>query len=233
MGTKLVRVLVAEASRYLDDQTNQNWSQAVLLDWLNYAESAVCMVKPDAYSVTGVVTLAPGTKQTIPASGTGLGRLLRNMGTDGATPGEVITEMPIKVMDRNRSFHTQTPATAVQHFIRIPGSNDTYYVTPPVHPTTVVQVEMVYPASPTPITVSNWTTGTETINLPDIYVNPLLQLMLFRACDMLSSDMPGMSQKATSALALAIQMITGKADAETMAKARAAADIPPVMQERA
>lgn len=230
MGTKLVTNLVAEVSAYLDDTTNVNWDRDDLLTWLNYAEAAICLIKPDAYSEVFNDQLNPGTEQMIPSTAVMLGRLLRNMGADGTTPGIPITEIPIKVMDRKTDFHTATAETAVKHFIRIPGSNDKYYVWPPVHASTAVYVDMVCPATPTEITVADWSTTTATINLPDIYVNALFNLMVFKACDMLSSDMPGMTQKATAALAQAIQMITGKNDAEAMTRARSAMDIPKVMQ---
>lgn len=232
MGTMLVRTLISQASKYLNDQTNRHWSQPTLLDWLNYGESAICMMKPDAYSVTESVRLVPGTLQTIPANGIMPGRLLKNTGIDGATPGRVITEMHINVMDTDPDWHTTTADTSIKHYVRIPGSNNKYYVWPPVHASTAVYVEIVYPASPQSIVVSDWVSGAQTINLPDIYLNPLLQLMLFRACDMLSHDIPGMAQKAASALALAVQMITGKEDAEKMTKIRSMSDGPqPIPRE--
>lgn len=230
MGTKLARVLVSEASGYLKDETNRRWSQAVLLNWLNYAESAICMIKPDAYSKTASRQLSPGTLQSVASDAIMVGRVNRNMGADGLTPGRIVTLMPLSTMDNDPDWHTDTAETEIKHFIPIPGSNDRFYVWPPVHAETAVYVEETYPAVPTPITVANWTTGTEVINLSDIYVNPILQLMLFRACDMLSSNIAGMNQKATAALALAIQMITGKADAETMTRARAIAEVPGVLQ---
>lgn len=218
MGTMLVRTLIAQASKYLNDQTNVNWDKATLLDWLNLSESGIILMKPDAYSETSTLQLSPGTIQEKPGNAVMMGRLLRNMGQDGVTPGSVITEILLNVMDKNMSWHTDAPSTFVKHFIRIPGSNDKYYVWPPVHPVTQVYVEAVYPATPTPITVVDWDTGVETINLPDIYINPLLQLLLFRACDMLSSNNDGMAAKASASLSLAVQMIVGGKDAESETK---------------
>lgn len=218
MGTMLVRTLISQASKYLNDQTNVNWDRDTLLDWLNLSESAIILMKPDAYSETEVLKLSPGTLQLNPGNAVMMGRLLRNMGSDGLTPGNVITEMPLHIMDKNMGWHVDTPEVAVKHFIRIPGSNDKYYVWPPVVSGTAVYVEAVYPSTPTPISISNWTSGTETINLPDIYINPLLQLLLFRACDMLSSNTVGMASKAAASLELAVQMIIGRKDAESETK---------------
>ena len=224
MGTKLVRVLVADASNYLNDKTNRKWDQATLMNWLNYAESAVCLVKPDAYSRMASVPLIAGTLQTIPSDAVMPGRLTRNMGADGATPGRIITEMPMAIMDRNETWHTDTAETEIKHFIRIPGDNTHYYVWPKATASPVMQVEMVYPAVPTPLAETNFTTGTVAINLSDSYINPILELMLFRAYDMLSSSNAEMSGKATAALGLATQLITGKMDAEAMTRMRAASD---------
>lgn len=224
MGTTLVRTIVADAATSLKDSTYRNWSQALLLKWLNYAEKAICLVKPDAYSTTVTAQLVPGTKQTKPASLTMIGRLTRNMGEAGSTPGKVIAEMDLDTMDQGEDWHTTTAATVVKYFIRIPGDNGSYYVWPPVHATTQVHVEIAGPALPADITVSDWAAGTQTINLPDIYVNAIFELMLFRACDMLSSSNAEMTAKADRALSRAIQMLTGKSDAEAQTRVRSAAN---------
>lgn len=232
MGIMLVKDLIAQASKYLNDQTNVNWDRQTLLDWLNLSESAIILMKPDAYSETNTLTLDSGTLQVKPNNAVMMGRLLRNLGTDGYTPGPVITEMPIHIMDKNLNWHADTPGTVVKHFIRIPGSNDVYYVWPPIQIDSTVKVEAVYPATPEPIEILDWETDDTTINLPDIYVNPLLQLLLFRACDMLSSDMDGMEAKASAALDLAIKMIVGRKDAEAETKVKAVLSQPGSYQRR-
>lgn len=224
MGTKLVRNIIADASAYLADEgTRRKWGQALLLKWLNYAEKAICLVKPDAYSAVVSSLLVPGTRQTKPETLTMIGRVTRNTGSAGATPGKVITEMDLDTMDQGEDWHTTTAATVVKHFIRIPGDNGSFFVWPPVHATTPVYIEMSGPALPADIAVTDWVSGTQTINLPDVYVNPILELILFRACDMLSSSNDAMTAKANQALSRAIQMITGKSDAEAQTRVRGAA----------
>lgn len=210
----LTRKLVADASKYLGDETNVQWLESDLVNFLNYAESAICIMKPDAYSDTATRQLDPGLLQDKADAATEVGALIMNMGSDGLTPGIAITPMPLNVMNMNTSWTQETAATEIKHFIRIPGDKMHFFVWPPVHASTAVYVMESYPASPTTLVETDFDTGTETINLPDTYINPLLDLMLFRACDMLKTKAPEMAQKGAAALARAMQTVTGKTSTE-------------------
>lgn len=218
MGTKLVRVLVAEAAEYLNDETNVMWSNAKLQQWLNYAENGICALKPEAYSKTATRQLAPGLLQDMAPDAVKVGTPIMNMGTDGLTPGRAITHKTLDVMNMIPTWATATAATEIHHFIRIPGDDLHFYVSPPVHETTEVYIQEAYPASPPALAETDFTSGTATINLPDIYANILLDLMLFRACDTLKlankETGPMMAQKSMAALSRAIQTLTGKSSAD-------------------
>lgn len=225
MGTVLVRQIIADVSKALADEgTVRQWPQTTLLNWLNYAEKAVCMVKPDAYQVVGTMALSDGTLQDIPAGIESFGRLTRNMGDDGHQPGIVIREMSLSAMDQDLYWHMATPGTTVEYFIRIPDNVRQFYIFPPIPIEAMVYVEYSCPGIPPDLVETNFTTGTVTINLPDSYKNPLFELVMFRAFDMLSSNIPGMQEKANICLSRAIQMLTGKNDAEAQTKARSLAE---------
>lgn len=215
----LVRHVIDDASKILADEgTRRNWPQADLLRWLNLAEKAICMVKPDAFQAVRPVVLSVGTLQSIPNDCTMLGRVTRNMGGNGTTPGKTVSEIPIDIMDLHEDWHTDTAASVIKHFIRIPDNPRSYYVYPPA--ASGVYVEISCPAIPADLSETNFTTGTVAINLPDIYHNPILELILFRAFDTLSSNIAGMQEKSNAALSRGIQMLTGRSDAEAETKAR-------------
>lgn len=220
MGTILVRDLVQQVNDHLNDSDAVEWTRAEMLVYLNSAEKDICMMDRKAFVQVSAVQLAPGTLQTVPSDGLGLFRLTRNMGVDGLTPGHIITEMPLAVMDTDETWHTSVADIVVQHFIRIPQDDSRFYVYPPVHAMTDVYAEISYPATPPEIVVTDWVAGLITINLPDIYADALFYLMVFKACDRLKNNIEGMAGKAQAALSMAVQLVTGKssADVETRVK---------------
>jgi len=214
MGTILVRDLVQRVNYHLNDSSAVEWTRSVLLTYLNSAEKDICMMDRKAFVLTEAVQLDPGTLQSVPSDGIGLFRLTRNMGVAGLTQGNIITEMPLSVMDTYPEWHSATASTIVEHFIRIPQDDLRYYVYPPVHATTDVYAEIAYPATPPEIVVTDWVSGLNTINLPDIYADAIFYLMVFKACDRLKNSISGMAGKAQAALSMAVQLVTGKASAD-------------------
>jgi hypothetical protein len=154
---------------------NPNW-----LDWLNDAQRAVVLVRPDASSVVQNIALVAGTKQSIPATASRLLGVVRNMGSDGATPGKSIRLVDRQTMDDfNRDWYTATPAAAVDEVIyddkKAPR---TFWVTPPLSGATNIEVEL----SIFPVAVTDPDAGT--ISLSDIYAGPMQAWMLHRAYGM-------------------------------------------------
>jgi len=85
MGTLLASALISQASEIIQDESNVQMTTANALGWLNDAQRAIVIVKPDASTVIRSITLVPGTKQSI--AGLKLMSVVRNMGASGSTPG--------------------------------------------------------------------------------------------------------------------------------------------------
>jgi len=152
-----------------------NW-----LDWLNDAQRAVVLVRPDANSSTEAIALVAGTKQSIPASALRLLGVTRNMGAGGATPGKTVRLIDRNTLDDlNRDWHNSTPAAEVEEVIydekKAPR---TFYVSPPLSGVAYIEVEV----SKLPTDVTDPDVGV--ISLPDTYAGPLQAWMLHRAYGM-------------------------------------------------
>lgn len=183
MGTIVAREVLDRAGTLLYDQTHVHWQEEELTDWLNDAQRAVVRFKPDAKVTNASVALVAGTKQTIPAAGIRLVRVTRNMGANGSTPGRAITEANMDVLDRERpNWHTDTAAATIKHFFYDRRDPRNFYIWPPSDATT--QIEIVYSANPTDVSDLD----ADTIDLDDIYLDAILDWMLYRALSKLSAE---------------------------------------------
>lgn len=176
MATITVTQLLNRVSVILQDPTNVRWPQAELLDWVNDGQREIATYKPNAFVKNESKQLVTGTKQTLPADGVSLIDVVRNMGTNGSTPGNAIRAVSREILDSQiPGWHASTAAATVKHFIYNPLDPKTFYVYPPQPNAAQNQVEMVYVASPTDATLNS------TITLDDIYLSALVNYVLFRA----------------------------------------------------
>ena len=184
MGTVQIKDLLGRASKLLQDNTNRRWPLNELLGWLTDGEREVVLYKPEAYTLNRVVQLAPGTRQEVPSGGMIFIRLTRNMGADGATPGRAVTAIDMETLDTQTPYwHTETANGEIEHYMLDERDPQRFYVTPP-QPATPHYAEVIYAAATPdipPMTPEEWAVTTRTISLPDSYVNPLLDYVLYRA----------------------------------------------------
>lgn len=176
--TILAQDLINDIAEELSDPDFVTWSSAELLAYLNAATLRVCLLRPDANSSVEAIQLVAGTKQSLPATARRLLDVDRNMGSDGTTPGKIITAVDKKSMDLyNPSWHKDTAKTYVDHFIYSEKTPKTFYVTPPVHATTAVWVEVDLANNPTEITDA----AAENVQVDDVYRPALEHWMLYKA----------------------------------------------------
>jgi hypothetical protein len=188
MGEILASALIAQASEIVQDESNVIWETAQALGWLNDAQRAIVSVRPDSSILNHSVTLVPGTKQTI--TGLRLMAVNRNMGADGSTPGRAIrlVERGIKD-DFDPDWHTENAATAIKEWIfdaRLPKE---YYVSPPVHASTVVQIELSESVNPAEIAITG-----DTITLDDVYSPSMIEWVLYRFLSRDSEETPNIQR---------------------------------------
>ena len=74
-----VQSVVDRAEFIFQDTSNIRWTTAELLFWLNDAQREIALLKPDATATNTTITLATGTKQSVPSGGNRLLKVVRNM----------------------------------------------------------------------------------------------------------------------------------------------------------
>jgi hypothetical protein len=144
---------IVDAAELYGDTAYDRISTATWIKYLNAAVRALILVRPDAGAVTESVQLVAGPKQTLPTAALRLLDITRNMGTDGATAGKIITPSDRKHIDySNLLWPAGTAGTAVENYSYDNNVPRIFYVTPPVHAVTAVYVEMSTSQLPTAMT---------------------------------------------------------------------------------
>ena len=200
--------IIQRATDILQDQTSVRWPVNELIRWLNDAQRAIVKVRPDAMNTTATMTLAAGSRQDLdnaemtplPAK---LIEITRNMAAT-STKGAVRL-VPRQILDaQTPGWHNLPGNVNILHYMFDPRDPKTFYVYPPA--TVLAQLEVMYAAYPTDITVvadgSLYTAVTGNISLPDIYADDILSLILAMSYAK-DSEYAGNEQRAASWMAKA------------------------------
>lgn len=184
MATATVGDIITRADVILQDN-NVRWPLSELLYWLNDAYRAIVMQRPDSNMKSGTFTCAVGTRQVLTKSGGGgfpealrLRSVVRNL----AGSRRAVRLIQQAVLDDQRpGWHAETGSVDVQHYVYDPLNPTEFLVYPPA--TAAAQLEVVYSSVPTQHVIAEGSikASTEVIKLPDIYVNPILDYILYRA----------------------------------------------------
>lgn len=162
-------VILNRAAATLLDPSGVGWTQAELLDYLNAAQRAVCLVRPDAYTRVLAVSLVPGVIQSIPvADGNVLLRVLYNAN------GQSVRHAGIDAMSAAANWAAGTPASVVREWAADSRDRTRFLVNPPNDGTGSLVIH--YAAYPPVIT-----SVSANIALPDVYETPLWAYVMFMA----------------------------------------------------
>ncbi len=177
MGTIIARAVIEKAQIILQDTTGVRWpSETELLGWLNDGQLEVMVFKPNANVKNTAVKLVAGTKQALPDDGVQLIDMVRNMGTNGTTPGRAIRIVMREILDAQMpTWHLATPAAEVKHYMYTMLDPKNYYIYPPQPASNQGYAELVYGATPALATING------PITIDDIYQNVLVDYILYRA----------------------------------------------------
>lgn len=189
--TKVVDVL-DRASIILQDTAHTRYANADLLKFFNDGQREVVMFRPDANVVHSAFTCAAGSKQSI-ANITGALRLVEVVRNTG---GRSISQVSRLMLDNALpNWHTAVadPDIKIENFIYDSSDPKHFYVYPAGE--TTFQLDIIYSKAPTEISISNYSTDTQTISLDDTYANALLDYVLYRAYQY-DSEFAGSAQKA-------------------------------------
>jgi len=182
----------------LQDSGNDNWSEQMLVNFANLGARQIAAFVPQANVVIESVKMVPGARQTIEASGLRFLRVIRNMGTDGVTPGNGIIDVgsSIGILNVfNRNWMNETPSAEIWDCAGDDESDMIFWVSPPADGTSYVEVE--YSKVPAPVV---WDAGgvweSAPAPLANDYLGALMDYILYRAYEQ-DSDFPGNLQRAS------------------------------------
>jgi len=157
------------------DATGYRWTDQELIDAINDAQGIIAVYRPDCFPVNEVVTLVAGSKQSIPSAGYRLLDVIRNIGSDGTTPGRAIRPTDRDTLDAYDPYwHTNTKKSEVKNSVYDERNPTTFWVNPPVN--SGVKVELLYSKRPTTLTATN-----NDLAIADAYFEGIVLFVLFRA----------------------------------------------------
>jgi hypothetical protein len=173
----------------LQDPGGVRWLDAEMFQWLTDGERAVVVVRPDASSLNAELQLVAGSKQTLPNDGLRLLDVVRNIPTTvtGGTRNTAVNAMrSVRLVDRevldaqDPLWHMRKADTVVRNYCYDNRDPTHFYVSPPAvkpDPRTgvVAKLEIIYVKLPAAVTSLN-----DTLDLSDIYLDPLVNYVLFR-----------------------------------------------------
>ena len=165
--------IIDEVSKQLNDTAFTTWTEESLLEYITSAQEAVVFYRPDEYSLVTTLQLAAGSKQDLPTAARRLLDVKRNMGADGLTPGRPINNVEEEALDLFE-IAPESPSAVTKDFSYDERTPRTFYVYPPSDGTNYI--ELSYSRTPPVVTA-----GGEELVVSDIYRNPVIQWVMFRA----------------------------------------------------
>ncbi len=175
------QALIRRVVETLQDTTSIRWPVAELVRYLNDGQREIIVHRPDAMVTNASVSLASGTKQSLPANGAKLIDVVRN----SAGNKRAIRMCAREILDaQSPGWHNLSGVTEIVHFMFDPRDPKVFYVYPPAA-TSGASVDLVYSALPTdiaePAAGTDFAAVTGNISVPDIYSNALQDYVLYRA----------------------------------------------------
>lgn len=175
----LVSTLINRVRYVLQDVNQfQRWSDQVLLDCFNEAQFAMVQNRPDTMSEIVPYFCLPRGKQDLTGAIDNVYRLLDVF--DNEVSGRTITKTQRDTLDNhdpNWSVGNGTPAVNVEQYVYDEKSPSVFYV----YPVPAVGHQINLLVSKRPVTVLLEDIGNTDIEVDEIYVNSLMNFMLFRA----------------------------------------------------
>ncbi|EHK57637.1 DUF6682 family protein [Allomesorhizobium alhagi] len=185
--------IMERAAVLLNDEDHIRWPLNELRDWINDGIKAIVLAKPSASTSSRILTLAVGTLQSVPATGTPtplmLVRIVRNLKSqnDPREGGRIVTPTSRETLDAVDPFwhdRGQTPyRKEVRQYVYDEANPLEFYCYPGNDGNGIV--EAVVSQLPAPLAASGDETVigsyTGSIGLPEPYSVPLLDYVMFRA----------------------------------------------------
>lgn len=167
--------IIDKASIILQDKDHIRWPTSELLGWISDGQREIATFCPESNTVVGDITLAGGTRQSLPSAGICLIAIVRNT-SPGST--NAIRLVDRAVMDAQiPDWHAPTTTGGtdkIQNYMFDRRSPALFYVYPSAKEN--VTVEAIYSKMP-----ATFSTASATLEIKAQYHNALLDYTLYRA----------------------------------------------------
>lgn len=201
MSTVKVVDLLSKAQTLLLDATAVRWPLLELQGWLNDGYKELVNMRPDANAQTATFTCAAGYRQTINGVTPRAYRLMDVVANKAAASSKKrVTLISRGSLDAVRpNWYNDTATVEIEKYIFDPRLPKEFLVYPPA--ATTAQLEIVFAEVPEPhaltaVQLANPATA-EVIRVDDIYANPLLDYVMYRAYSK-DSEQQGNAQRAVA-----------------------------------
>lgn len=225
MALEVGPILERVSANALNDPDNDTWPLDDLRAFLSEGQRAAVLLRPEVNPDTRVVDAVAGTRQSIPDDAYVLLDVVRNIGSDGTTPGRVVTPAERSALDQtDPNWHSADNADdETINWIYDIRNRKTFYVYP-AQPAAPGKLEIVVARQPRQIlTVAEaamTADAREAAGLPrddvlgidDIYEPALIFFLLHRA---FAKDTPHASAgmpRSSQYFDWFVTLITGNAD---------------------
>lgn len=198
--------ILTRARTALNDADAVRWTDAELIQWINDGCKFIVGLRPDAGSLTAVLTLAAGTRQSVAGMAPPGLRLLDVIREEATGSGVRLVDR--EVLDAEvPGWHKATPGP-VDCYVHDNREPATFYVFPPA--VAGAQLQVMYVRAPVEITAAD--VATTDLTPPDVFLDPLLNYVLHRAK---MKEGEGIDVQVSAGLrSLAEQLLTGKASSD-------------------
>ncbi len=214
--TVSVQSVIDRVQTTLQDTTGIRWPVTdELVLWVNDAQREIALLKPDASAKNETITLASGTKQSIPSTGNRLLRAVRNMSSaSGGTGKRSVRLVSREILDaQTPDWHDPSVSgdaahtNIVKHYIYDEQNPRNFYVYPGVSGS--AYLEIVFSANPNTVGLS------DNLDVPDVFANAVMNYVLYMAY-MKDAEYAGNSQRAANHYQLFTTSVTGKGQIDAM-----------------
>ena len=186
MGTVTAKTIIDKAATQLIDIPAVRWTRSELLGWLNDGLRQIVVMQPTATNTVAVQKLAAGTRQSLPPDGWLLLNVIRNMGTTGTTPGRAVRVISRELLNGyNPDWHADAASSVTKNFMYDLSDQTAFWVYPPSDGNGYV--EFNYSRQP-----ADLTSEAQVIPMFDVYQQPLVDYILYRACSKDAEYAPGL-----------------------------------------
>lgn len=170
----LASEIISRAQTLLQDAAGTRWTSSELLKWISDGQRVVALVRPDSCATHLALVLAAGTRQVLPAGGLRLLDVVRNLSESGVI-GRSVRMVDRETLDaQDPNWHKAVSTGSIYNFAYDDRDPLNFYVYPPALPGK--KLEIIYVKSPDDVINT-----TDPISLSDIYAEPLLNYVMFRA----------------------------------------------------